>query len=136
MELKVSRKEFTEKSTIGEVYQDGNFLCYVLEDVDRKLEAGGVKIPKETAIPRGRYRVVFDLSTRFARPTPRLDNVPHFDGVRIHTGNTAANTEGCLLLGMVKGTDQISDSWHALGLLLSWMIQAVLHGEQVWITIE
>lgn len=136
MEIKVKRNPPSEHSTLGSLFADGKMLCFTLEDTDRFLEKGGEKVPKQTAIPRGRYRVVVDMSERFLRPMPHILNVPHFDGVRIHTGNTAENTEGCIIVGMFTGLDQISDSWHGFGLLLCWMIEAIQKGEEVWITIE
>ena len=136
MELKITRQPPTTKSTFGSFFVNGMLLCFTLEDVDRFLETDGQKISKQTAIPRGRYRVVVDMSNRFRRPMPHILNVPQFEGVRIHTGNEAEDVDGCILVGMQTGQDQISDSWHAFGLLLCWMIFAVQKKEEIWITIE
>jgi hypothetical protein len=97
VELRLTRKEFTDRSTIGELHVNGVFECFTLEDTVRP-----VKIKGETAIPEGRYEVVVNFSERFQRPLPLLLNVPNFEGVRIHPGNTDKDTEGCILVGWTK----------------------------------
>ena len=92
MELRVERTDFSETSTIGKLYVDDQFECYTLEDKVRP-----VKIKGKTAIPAGRYEVIVNFSQRFGRMLPLFLNVPNFEGVRIHPGNTAADTEGCIL---------------------------------------
>jgi hypothetical protein len=104
LELKVIRKIFSEQSTIGEFYIGNNFHCYTLEDIVRP---DGTKIYGDTAIPAGRYEVIVNMSTRFKKEMPLLLNVPGFDGIRIHSGNTAADTLGCILVGKNKGVDRI-----------------------------
>jgi len=102
MNLELERKpEFSfQDRCIGGLYIEGVWFCYTLEDTDRKLEEGGVKIPGQTAIPRGRYKVIINYSNRFKRDMPLILDVPQFEGVRIHAGNTPESTEGCPLLGM------------------------------------
>ena len=107
MNIKLIRQIFTDKSTIGSLYIDDEFECYTLEDVVRPP---GIKIPGTTAIPYGSYEVIIDYSNRFARNMPHLLNVPMFEGIRIHSGNTSSDTEGCILLGTLKGTDRIYNS--------------------------
>lgn len=110
MELKVIRKEFTETSTIGELYTNGKFFCYTLED---KVRPEGTKIYGKTAIPAGTYQVVIEYSPKFSREMPHILDVPNFTGILIHPGNTSVDTEGCLLVGYKKGPDTIYESRHA-----------------------
>jgi hypothetical protein len=105
MELRVKRTDFSEQSTIGEMQVDGQFECYTLEDKVRP-----VKIAGKTAIPAGRYGVIIDFSQRFQRQLPLLLNVPSFEGVRIHPGNTSENTEGCILVGKTKEENFVGQS--------------------------
>ena len=105
MELEVKRTDFTDNSTIGELSVNGHFECYTLEDKVRP-----VKIAGKTAIRAGRYEVIINFSQRFGRLLPLLLNVPNFEGVRIHPGNVAANTEGCILVGEEKSQDFVGQS--------------------------
>lgn len=88
------------------MFIDGKFECYTLEDITRT----GAKVYGETAIPSGTYRLVIDWSNRYGRKMPHVLDVPGFDGIRIHAGNTAVDTLGCILLGKTKGTDSIGQS--------------------------
>ncbi len=105
MDLNVKRLEFSEASTVGELSVNGQFECYTLEDKVRP-----VKIKGKTAIPAGRYEVIINFSQRFQRQLPLLLKVPDFEGVRIHPGNTAANTEGCILVGETKDENFVGHS--------------------------
>ena len=105
MELSLIRKEFTTESTIGDLLIDGKFYSFTLEDMYRDKKIKGV-----TAIPYGTYEVIINFSNRFQRPMPLLLNVPGFDGIRIHNGNTDEHTEGCILVGFTKGKDFIGNS--------------------------
>lgn len=107
MKLEVIRKEFSDVSTLGEMLIDGENFSYTLEDAVRPE---GIKIPGKTAIPYGSYDVVINYSNRFKRMMPLIQNVPNFEGVRIHSGNTDKDTEGCLLLGFTKQKDFIGQS--------------------------
>jgi len=111
MKLSLRRKWFTGKSTTGILYVDGAFFCYTLEDVVRPA---GEKVYGKTAIPWGTYPLVVTFSDRFQKPLPLLIGVPNFVGVRIHSGNVAENTEGCILLGMTHSTDFVGNSRLAL----------------------
>lgn len=84
--------------TIGKLYIDGAYFCDTLEDTVRT----GEKIAGKTAIPAGTYKVKMTWSPRFKRYLPEILNVPNFTGVRIHAGNSALDTAGCVLLGLNK----------------------------------
>jgi hypothetical protein len=117
LQLKLIRKVFSKKSTIGqlEAYVDGVkvYSCRTLEDTFREVVGAKVsewKIKAQTAIPTGTYVVIVNHSNRFDKLLPLLLNVPGFAGVRIHGGNSADNTEGCLLVGekLGPGPDRIN----------------------------
>jgi hypothetical protein len=116
MVIQIKRLYRTNNSTIGELSIDGKFECYTLEDKERD-----VKIKSETAIPKGTYKVIINQSTRFKRLLPLLLNVPGFAGVRIHSGNTNHDTEGCILVGQVKLKDAINKSRKAFEILFAKM---------------
>jgi hypothetical protein len=102
MELYVVRFCLADSFTIG-YHSIGNDRYFLLEDKVREVVGQPVaswKIPKQTAIPFGRYRMVIDQSARLGRETPHLLDVSGFDGIRIHRGNTAADTEGCPIIGL------------------------------------
>jgi hypothetical protein len=126
MNLKLIRQIFTDKSTIGSLYIDDQFECYTLEDVVRPP---GIKIPGATAIPYGNYEVIIDYSNRFARNMPHVLCVPMFERIRIHSGNTSADTEGCILLGTTKGTDIIYESRNAFIKFYSRLEEGLKAGE-------
>jgi len=129
MELQVKRTDFTDNSTIGELSVNGQFECYTLEDKVRP-----VKIAGKTAIPAGRYEVIIDFSQRFGRLLPLLLNVPDFEGVRIHPGNTAANTEGCILVGDEKSQDLVGKSRAAFDRLFA-KLSAAAEKEKIYLEI-
>lgn len=97
--LLLRRFDFQATRTRGELIANGLHFAYVCEDTDRRLESGGIKVPKQTAIPRGRYKVILSYSNRFGRIMPEILNVPQFAGIRFHGGNDEHDTEGCPLLG-------------------------------------
>ena len=110
MELKLERLKFTGKSTIGKLYINGKYLCDTLEDCDRYIENGNNKIKYNSAIPRGTYEIVMNYSDRFKSVMPLLLNVPQFEGIRIHSGNTAKDTSGCILVGIEHHDNYITAS--------------------------
>ena len=107
MLIEVKRFEFKDTHTVGKMYVDGIYECYTLEDAVRN----GTKIIGKTAIPIGTYKLIIDASTRFKQDMPHILDVPDFTGVRIHAGNTSADTDGCILLGSTwAGKDFIGNS--------------------------
>ena len=116
MVITVKRLYRTENSTIGELLIDGIFECFTLEDKERP-----VKIKGETAIPKGTYRVIINESNRFKRLLPLLIDVPNFEGVRIHSGNSNHDTEGCILVGQTRNKNYIGQSRKAFDKLFKKM---------------
>lgn len=97
--------------TIGRLYINGVRFCDTLEPPVRDLQADGSgKVKGKTAIPAGEYYVQVTQSPRFRRLLPLLLNVPHFSGVRIHAGNTVADTQGCILVGENKQVGKVLNS--------------------------
>jgi len=133
MLLNVHRTDFTQFSTIGDFSINGEKFCYSLED---KYRADGIKVYGKTAIPCGTYKVTIDYSNRFKRLMPHILDVPGFEGIRIHKGNTAENTEGCILLGRIKDEDWIGDSKAVFDAFFIQLKSAIDMYETVSIVIE
>lgn len=110
MKLKLIRNKFLKDCTIGTLLIDDRDVgIYTLEDAVREF-----KVPGATAIPYGTYKVIVTYSNRFKRELPLLLNVPNFEGIRIHPGNSSGDTEGCILVGKEwNGTDFILQSGKA-----------------------
>lgn len=119
MKLLLQRRKSGANATIGSLSIDGVFECNTLEDVERAEKVFG-----KTAIPPGIYKVVLTHSLRFKRILPLLENVPGFSGVRIHPGNTAEDTEGCILPGQWNGGESVSNSRKAFEALYKKLEQA------------
>lgn len=137
MELKLKRIAKRKTYTIGRLYIDREYFCDTLEPTWRDIGRGrpGRKVPGCTAIPEGRYAVAVSFSPKFKRWLPLLLHVPFFSGIRIHAGNTANDTAGCILPGRntVKGRVTDSRIWeHRLVRRLGERPE----GEGVWITVE
>lgn len=102
MKIEITRKHFLPTCTVGELVVDGEFLGLTIEDTVRQIAEQPVsawKIPGVTAIPVGTYPVKITMSNRFKKPLPLLIGVEGFEGVRIHTGNSSKDTEGCIIVG-------------------------------------
>lgn len=106
MEIDLHRKYKKDGYTIGKLSINGKSICDTLEDTDRELtsdmseeEIKERKVFGKTAIPIGEYKVVMTYSNRFKKQMPLLLDVKGFSGIRIHSGNTAEDTEGCILCG-------------------------------------
>jgi hypothetical protein len=132
MEIEVVRKEFTENSTIGDFLIDGDFFCHSLED---RVREPGVKVYGGTAISEGGYDLIIDQSARFRRAMPHILNVPGFEGIRIHAGNTSKDTEGCILLGFTKEHDSVGRSKEAFNKFFDLLHEALIH-EKAFIAIR
>lgn len=130
MELRLDRETFTVDSAIGKLYLNSIFLCYTLEDKVRP-----VKIAGATAIPAGRYEVILSFSNRFQQQMPLLLNVPNYDGVRMHWGNYASDTDGCVLVGTARGVNSIGNSRVAYSKLMAALKKATKN-EKIFITIR
>lgn len=132
MILKLIRTTLNQDETIGELYVDNVFECYTLEDVVRQPE---IKVPDRTAIPYGTYDVSITYSPKFGRYLPLLNNVPNFTGIRIHPGNFAKDTEGCILVGNKKDVHAILESRKAFANLYNKMVYASQNGQTIKIEI-
>lgn len=116
--------------------EDGELLGQTLEDPDRRLEHDGEKIDGDTAIPRGRYRISVTFSNRFKRLMPLIHDVPGFDGIRIHGGNTEADTHGCPLLGQYRDDMGIENCKGPNQRLMNYLLTAEKRGEDCWIEVR
>lgn len=105
MELLLERKYLKSNYTIGNLFINGKFYCNIIEDVVRDInkngtfDCGELKISGHTAIPYGKYGIQVTYSPKFKRKLPLLLNVKHFEGIRIHRGNTEKDSSGCLIPG-------------------------------------
>lgn len=138
MKIQLERVQLDPDVTIGALACDGEFVCWVCEDPVREVPGQPVatwKVPGKTAIPAGSYRVDVTMSARFKRMLPILIAVPGFEGVRIHPGNTAADTEGCLLPGRLRLGKSVGQSRLAFDDLFARINEAVRRRELVTIDI-
>lgn len=141
MKLRLERRWPKDKYTVGRLYIDGVPFCDTLEDKVADVNRNGVfdgterKVPGETAIPYGTYRVFYGWSAKFGRNLPRLLNVTAFDGILIHPGNTADDSAGCILVGMNTEPGRLSQSRHYSNLLNERIDSAQRGGETVTIEI-
>lgn len=150
--MKVLVKEVASRDlyTISKLFVDGSYHCDVLQDTNRGLtqsmtleEINSIKVKGKTAIPKGTYRVTLNVvSPRFSQKAqyafcqgklPRLLDVPGYEGVLIHIGNTPEDTDGCLLVGYNKVKGQVIDSTKAFKELYSILSSAK---DEIEITIE
>lgn len=132
MTLTLARYDANECRTIGRLLADRAFLAYTLEDVVRH----GPKIAHETAIPAGVYPVTITKSQRFGVNLPLIQDVPDFTGIRIHAGNTTADTSGCVLVGMRRGINVLYESKAALAAVQLRIAEALARGESVSLTVN
>lgn len=120
MNLFLQRDPSTPVCTLGELYwETGEHECHTLEDLCREqfdavtgrwVWKSEFKVPGQTAIPSGRYKLVIDFSQRYQRLMPHILDVPDFTGIRIHPGNDQADTAGCVLVGRVRTEEKVLES--------------------------
>ena len=134
MKLSVERVWKKATYTVGRLYVNDRLYCNTLEDVIRNLDKEA-KVPGKTAIPAGTYKVIFNWSPKFGRNLPRLLNVPHFDGILIHPGNTAEDSAGCILVGKNTEVGRLTESRYTSDCLNVLIEDAQRHGEEITIDI-
>lgn len=120
MKLTLKRKTFKDTFTLGELFIDNVFFCYTVEDKVRDLkdlnkdndfdDANEGKVYGETAILPGTYKVIVSMSNRFKKLMPEILGVKGFAGIRIHAGNTALDSHGCIIVGMEKTSNGVGMS--------------------------
>jgi len=140
LELRVLRDVRSAEVTLGQLFVDGEKFCETLEDPVREISGLSVeqwKIKGETAIPRGKYRVIIDFSPRFQRPMLHLLNVPGFAGIRVHGANFAKDVEGCIGVGEERiGQHGIRRCARVLARLEARVAEALAAGRDVWMEVD
>ncbi len=141
MRLEIKRKLLGKNYTIGELYIDGKYFCDTLEDkvidIDKSgaFEGNEKKEAGKSAIPYGEYKVVVNRSPKFGRELPRLLDVPHFEGILIHRGNSASDTSGCILVGENSTRGRLSNSSIYEEILVIECKGAIKRGETITLNI-
>ena len=130
MRLTLVRRWNKKDYCIGDLYINGKWFCNVLEDVDRGLddsmsedEIKQIKIKGETAIPTGIYTVLLTYSPKYKKIMPLINNVKGYSGIRIHSGNSSKDTEGCLLVGKNTVVGRLTDSRNTFNALFKRLQQ-------------
>ena len=146
MNLELKRIFKGKDYTIGRLFIDGKYFCDTLEDPVRQLDSIKDKIKEKTAIPAGKYKVSMSIvSPKYSirksynwcgGRLPRLLDVPFFEGILIHSGNTPDHTAGCILVGENKVKGQVINSMNTLKNLWVKLNVADEIGEEIWIDIS
>lgn len=134
MKLRVERLWKKPAYTVGRLFVDGKLFCNTLEDTVRDL-SNERKVYGKTAIPYGEYKVVYNWSPKFGRNLPRLLNVPAFEGILIHPGNTADDSAGCILVGRNTEVGRLTESRYTSDKLNVLIEDAQRGGENITIEI-
>lgn len=136
------RKYRKEAYTIGQLFENGVFLCNTIEDRDRGLNNNmaasailKIKVPNETAIPTGTYKLVVSESPKFKRDLIEVVGVPGFVGIRIHKGNTAQDSAGCIIPGINTEKGKVTDSTKYEELLTKKVKAAIAKNDDCYLTI-
>lgn len=141
MELRVERLWPRENYTVGRLYVNNEFFSNTLEDkiIDKNkngiFDNGEKKVYGESAIPYGKYKVIYNWSPKFGRNLPRLLDVPHFEDILIHPGNTARDSAGCILVGKNTSKGMLSESRYTSDKLNEIIDAAQKRGEEITIEI-
>jgi len=139
MKFVMQRGQSKSGVTLSRLMLDDTFICDMLEDEVREVAGQPVdswKVHGKTAIPAGTYEVVAHDSPRFGPDTLTLPNVPGFKYIRVHAGNAAEDTEGCLLPGLRMSDTRVASSRAALARLRELVLPELQKGEQVHIEIK
>jgi len=143
MKLRLERRYLKPDYTVGALFINDAYVCDTIEDRVRDYnkdgdlqDPGEGKVFGETAIPYGTYKVRLTMSPKFKRLLPVVLNVPHFTGIRIHRGNTAKDSHGCILPGENKEPGKVTSSTKYEMLIVERILQARLNGENVVLTIK
>ena len=134
MKLRLERLWKKPAYTVGRLFVNGKFFCNTLEDTVRDL-SNEKKVYGKTAIPYGEYKVVYNWSPKFGRNLPRLLNVPAFEGILIHPGNTADDSAGCILVGRNTEVGRLTESRYTSDKLNVLIEDAQRGGESITIEI-
>lgn len=155
MELTLKRIALRSEYTIGKLYVDGEYVCDTIEDTVRDLDKDGkfangeVKIHGKTAIPYGRYEITMKVKSpkysnfskyswakKYDGYLPRLLNISQFDGILIHVGNSALDSEGCIIVGENKVVGKVINSVNTFRRLMDdYLVPAKKRNEKIVITI-
>lgn len=141
MNIVLKRIALRDTYTIGKLYINNKYICDTVEDKVRDINKNGVfdngekKVYGETAIPYGTYEVKWTYSNRFKKYMPEILNVPNFSGIRIHSGNTAADSLGCIIVGENKAVGKVLNSRATVNKLYPIIEKGCKEGK-VTITIE
>ena len=143
MKIEVLRYKSHDDYTLGKLYIDGTFKCYTLEDEKRSIKVWG-----ETRIPDGTYNIKLrkeggfhskylkKFGSTFHKGMLWLQDVPGFEYILIHIGNTDKDTAGCILVGKTVANAFIGNSTGAYKEIYPIIADAISNGEDVSITLK
>jgi hypothetical protein len=131
MTIQIKRFAFKDTYTIGKLYVDGVYICDTIEDKVRVLNSAEDKVYGKTAIPAGTYPADLYFSRKFGYTVVRLFNVPYFEGIYIHKGNTEKDSLGCIIVGYNDRKGWVSKPTVAMNKIVD-----VLRGRQIEVVVE
>jgi len=141
VKLTLKRRPSRAEATVGDLYIGEQHVCYTLEDVVREIPGISVekwKIKGKTAIPAGTYRVTLETSPKYGPDCLTVCDVPGYQYIRMHAGNTSADTEGCILLGLQATETTLigGSSRPAVAMVRTLVAGAIKRGETVTIEVQ